>query len=388
MSDLYIQAGSPTEWVRPGGWVSIPSITSADTKFYGVYAVYETRKNNVYIGFAAGTFNCTVVWGDGTSNTVVSSVSTISHTFTYASLTSPILVDEYGKNYKTVLVTITQNSGALTQFNFGVATSIGTYNWLDIVMSWSTARVQFIKAHPLLQRFIQYTGTWAGVNVNSYMQYLSRCKVFQLPVANLGALTQGISVFSYLGDCEIGDLTINGGVGAITSLFANSLVRKVGNLNFSSTTAANAVFQSCFNLRQVGNLNLAAATNLSTIFQSCPNLVKIGTITSTVATNLTSMFLGCGALREITFTNLAAVTVMSSTFSACYSLENLRMPGVIITFTVIDCAMERAALVQVFNDLGTPAITRTITVTRNPGSADLTAADLLIATSKNWIVTL
>jgi hypothetical protein len=50
--------------------------------------------------------------------------------------------------------------------------------------------------------------------------------------------------------------------------------------------------------------------------------------------------------------------------------------------------MERAALVQVFNDLGTPGTTRTITVTRNPGSADLTAADLLIATSKNWIVTL
>ena len=385
---MYIKAGSPDTWVRPGGWVDIPSITSADTRFYGVYAVYETRKNNVYIGFAAGTFNCTVNWGDGTANTTASTVSTVSKTYQYSAITSPILVDEYGENYKTVLVTITQNSGSLTQFNFGIATSIGTYNWLDIVMSWSTARVQFIKAHPLLQRFIQYTGTWAGVNVNSYMQYLSRCKVFQLPVANLGALTQGISVFSYLGDCEIGDLTINGGVGAITSLFANSLIRKVGNVNFSSTTTANAVFQNCFNLRQVGNVNVASSTTLSTMFQQAVNLFKIGTITATAATNLSSMFSACVALREITFLNVAAATSLSSTFSACYSLENLRMPGVIITFTVIDCAMERAALVQLFNDLGTPAITRTITVTRNPGSADLTAADLLIATSKNWIVTL
>ena len=79
---------------------------------------------------------------------------------------------------------------------------------------------------------------------------------------------------------------------------------------------------------------------------------------------------------------------MSGTFNFCHSLENLRVPGVIITFSVIDCAMERAALVQVFNDLGTPGTTRTITVSRNPGSADLTAADILIATSKNWIVTL
>ena len=389
MSDLYIQAGSPTEWVRPGGWVSIPSITSADTKFYGVYAVYETRKNNVYIGFAgAAAFNCTVVWGDGTANTTVNTVSTVSKTYTYASLTSPILVDEYGENYKTVLVTITQNSGALAQFNFGSTTSIGTYNWLDIVMSWSTARVQFLKSHPLLQRFIQYTGTWAGANINSYIQYLSRCRVFQIPPTNLGPLTQGNSVFSFLGDCEIGDLIITGGAGSLTSLFANSLVRKVGNLNFSATTAGNALFQSCFNLRQVGNVNVASSLNLSSIFQSCPNLVKIGTITSTAATNLTSMFLGCSSLREITFTNIATVTVMSGTFNFCHSLENLRVPGVIITFTVLDCAMERAALVQVFNDLGTPGTTRTITVSRNPGSADLTAADILIATSKNWIVTL
>jgi hypothetical protein len=43
---------------------------------------------------------------------------------------------------------------------------------------------------------------------------------------------------------------------------------------------------------------------------------------------------------------------------------------------------------QSFNDLGTPGTTRTITVTRNPGSADLTAADILIATNKNWTVTL
>jgi hypothetical protein len=50
--------------------------------------------------------------------------------------------------------------------------------------------------------------------------------------------------------------------------------------------------------------------------------------------------------------------------------------------------MERPALVQVFNDLGTPATTQIVTVTRTPGSADLTAADILIATGKNWTVTL
>jgi hypothetical protein len=79
---------------------------------------------------------------------------------------------------------------------------------------------------------------------------------------------------------------------------------------------------------------------------------------------------------------------MGNPFSSCFSLQNIRVPNLKVTTTFVDCAMERAALVQVFNDLGTPITTQTITVTRNPGSADLTAADILIATNKNWTVTL
>lgn len=374
-------------WVRPSGWVDIPTITSADTKFYGVYAVYENRKNNVYIGFASGTFNCTVNWGDGTSNTTVSSISTISHTFTYSSITSQVLQDEYGENYKTVLVTITQNSGALTQFNMGSSTSIGTYNWLDIIMSWSTLRIQFLKSHPLLQRFIQYTGLWTGANVNSFMTYLSRCRVFQLPPISLGNPTQAAGLFTYLGDCEIGDITI-GGVISVSNIFSSNLVRKIGNVDVSSATTVTSMFSNMWNLREVGNVNVSSGTSFNSMFSSCPNIYKIGTITSTSVTNLTSAFAGCASLREITFTNLTNVTTMGNPFSACYSLEYLRVPNLKVSTVLTDCAMERSALVQVFNDLGTPVTTQVITVTRNPGSADLTASDILIATSKNWTVTL
>lgn len=386
MSDLYIQAGSPTEWVRPGGWVDIPSITSADTKFYGVYAVYENRKNNAYIGFGGGTFNCTVNWGDGSANTIVSTLTTVSKTYQYSGLTSPILQDEYGQNYKTVLITITQNSGALTRFNIGSTSSIGTHNFLDIVMSWSTASVQFLKAHPLLQRFIQYSGSWTSTNVNSFMTYLSRCRVFQLPVS-LGNPTQAAGLINYLGDCEIGNINIGGAI-SVSNIFSNSLIRKVGNINVSAATTVSSMFSNCWNLREIGNLNLAAGTSFANLCSTSPNLYKIGTITSTTVTNLTSAFASCTSLREITFTNLTNVVTVGNPFSACYSLQKLRVPNLKVTFTVIDCAMERAELVQVFNDLGTPATTQTITVTRNPGSADLTAADILIATSKNWIVTL
>lgn len=385
--NTYIKAGSPTEWVRPGGWVDIPSITSADTTFYGVYAVYETRKNNAYIGLTVGTFNCTVSWGDGTSNTTVSTPSTVSHTYQYSALTSPILVDEYGQNYKTALVTITQNSGSVTQFNIGSSTSIGSYNWLDIVMSWSTARVQFLKAQPLLQRFIIYSGLWTGANINSYMTFLSRCRVFQLPSVSLGSPTQAANLFTYLGDCEVGDITVDGAI-SVSAMFSNTSIRKLNNINVSSATTVTSMFTNMYNLREVRNINLSSGTSYNSLFLGCINLYKIGTITSTAVTNLTSVLNSCTSLREVAFTDLTNVTTTANAFNACYSLQSIRVPNLKVSTTFVDCSMERAALVQVFTDLGTPVTTQIITVTRNPGSADLTAADILIATTKNWTVTL
>lgn len=382
---MYIKAGSPDTWVRPGGWVDIPSITSADTKFYGVYAVYENRKNNVSIGFASGTFNITIDWGDGSSNTTVSSISTQTKSYTYSGLTSPILQDAYGQNYKTVLVTITQNSGALTQFNFGGTTTIGTYNWLDIIMSWSTARVQFLKAHPLLQRFIMYTGSFSGANANQYVTNLSNCRVLEMPV-NLGTPTSISNFFSNNGNCEIGDITVGGAI-SISSFFSNTLIRKIGNftaLNANGTS----IFSANRNLIEISDINIPATTSFNSMFSGSINLIKVGTVTSTAVTNIQSVMQNCFSIKEITFTDLSNVTTTTNAFSTCYSLENIRVPGLKVTVSFVDCAMERAELVQVFNDLGTPVTTQTITVTRNPGSADLTAADILIATSKNWTVTL
>jgi hypothetical protein len=42
--------------------------------------------------------------------------------------------------------------------------------------------------------------------------------------------------------------------------------------------------------------------------------------------------------------------------------------------------------VDLFNDLAT-VVSKTITITGNPGVADLTAGDLAIATGKGWTVT-
>jgi hypothetical protein len=208
-----------------------------------------------------------------------------------------------------------------------------------------------------------------------------------LPV-NLGTPTQAASVFSFSGDFEMGDITIGGSI-SVQSIFANSLIRKVGNVNFSSATTVATLFNSCYNLIEVGNVNISSATTTTNTFTGCHKLIKVGEINNTASTNIQAMFSGCSYIKQISFTNLSNVSsATTSLFNACYSLQSLRVPGLKVTFTLIDTAMERPALVQVFNDLGTPATTQIVTVTRTPGSADLTAADILIATGKNWTVTL
>ena len=56
-----------------------------------------------------------------------------------------------------------------------------------------------------------------------------------------------------------------------------------------------------------------------------------------------------------------------------------------ISFSLEDCNFDQAGLVNVFNDLA--SATATITVTDNPGTGDLTAGNLAIATDKGWTVT-
>lgn len=379
---------SVDDWIRPTDWPELPTITSADTKVAGVYAVYETRKNISTLGIGNGTSpNITISWGDGTSNTNLTSVSQTNHIYTYSAITgTTIMTDIYGEKYKPVLVTVTRNSGTMTLFNFGSSTSTGTTNWLDVVMSWSTAGVSLVRGAPMIQRFKMLTGTFTGLNMNGYFNNIPNCRVFELPT-NIGTPTSMASTFQFINNCEIGDFTVGGNIG-LTNAFSYTLIRKFGNFTATASTLTTNLFATNLNLKEIGNVNLPAGTSFGNLFIYCGLLYKVGTITSTSCTSISQMFFYCSSLREVSFTTLSAVTTTTNAFYFCYSLENLRVPGLKASFSLFDCALERPALVQVFNDLGTPATSQTITITRNPGVSDLTAADILIATSKNWTVTL
>ena len=131
-----------------------------------------------------------------------------------------------------------------------------------------------------------------------------------------------------------------------------------------------------------------------------------------IVTNMTNMFNGCYALQTVPLFNTALVTAMNGMFLNCYALQtvpafqahvslttvdytswvlncsNLSEVGIIgvrNNISFINCKLDKANLVIIFNNLETVS-GKTITITGNVGASLLTPTDRLIATSKGWTI--
>lgn len=377
---------SPNTWVRPTGWLTLPTITSADTKIAGLVAVYENNENAITIQAGAGVSqNYNIDWGNGTSQTGTTT-NTYTKRYDYASVSSVILVDDFGYNYKQVIITITNNSGTVTGWNISqTAIQAGPCNWLDISYSWAAYFQLGSLRCPILQRLQVFKATCTG-NMNNYFDSLTSLRYLRWDNITYTSMSQAVSFMSNIGNVDSLNFTFNPATPiAADYFFAYGRFKKLGNLDFS-TLVSLTNFMYTASIQEIGTLNIAACTNAQQMFYLCTNLVKVGKITSTVLVTITNMFLSCINVREIVFTSCANVTTTTTAFANCISLQKLRMPGIAATFSISGCNMQRPELVALFGDLATTTA-KTITITNNPGVADLTAADLLIATAKGWTVT-
>lgn len=201
------------------------------------------------------------------------------------------------------------------------------------------------------------------------------------------------------------------------------------------TTIAN-IFNNCYSLKSIHTIGTNLLTNVGTSFTNCESLKTINlncnatyidsfqgcaqletaTITNystSQVINLAQTFLGLQNLREVAFvlpnggkhtsalanvfqvstvrkiTGLemgTATTSTNNTFASAFNLANVTLPGMVATLSVASCALGKAALVDLFNSLGT-ATAKTVTITGNWGAALLSADDRLIATNKGWTIT-
>jgi hypothetical protein len=380
-------------WVRPTGWLPLDTVGTGTNNFSGLFAVYETQKNvcTIQIDFLSGTK--TIDWGDGTTTTASSS-TIYTKVYDYATLSSVVLVDEFGFNYKMAVVNISlTNATAIYIDRNTTATLINNgriLGWLDVALDCSTMTSIILSTQgksSLLQRLLVYNLA-SGVN-SCNLQYLPHLRVLKFPFAN--ATTNGVNgLFNFnlgqIRDESNNPISVNiaNATGVNVATFANGLIDKLGNINAPLITNASQFLSTNKMLQEVGTLNFPLATNMSQFLLVCEELVNVGTITTGESlTNLNSFANGARKVKSLVFTECSGVTDFTNAFAGMTSLEVLILPNATRSFTIDDCNMSATAIDALFTSLGTAVGFRTINVRRNPGSATCTTS---IATSKGFTV--
>jgi hypothetical protein len=389
MEERYIKAIDPDKWIRPAGWLTMPTITSSQNKLAFLFAVYANEENCMAISYGSSTCNYDVDWGDGTTLNVINTVATQSKRYDYASISSIVLQDRFGIDYKQVIITVTLNSGVNTIWSINAAVvRAGKSQILESIISHSHS-VSFLGRISTMMQSLKIVKLVPIATVSTHFANLIALRNFEgFENIDTTSTTTSGTVFANMGPVwQPLNFTWNSGAGAMTGILAGCRMKKFGNMTFNGSGGLSTAMSPNPSLEEIGNLNLGNHNTLTQMLQNCFNLQKIGTITANgSAPNLSSVFQNCYSLQEIVFTNAANVTVTTLAFANCHALRRLVLPGITVAVSIVNACMQKTALVELFTSLGTPGVLTNITITGNPGIPDLTAADYLIATSKNWSV--
>ena len=297
--------GTGTYTVSASQTIASMAMSSTEQKFVGAYAVYNNDTNRVAVNFSNAY---TVDWGDGTTSNIADGVSA-HHNYTAATYAALTGQNEY-RDYKTVLITITPQSGG--NLTAGILSSIWTdgkssetntnsTRWLDIKAGMAAATGFTLtgssKPFRVLEQF-----EWVGPNVWTSCSFM----FYNLPVfKNL------VKLYTNL-------VTTCNNMFSSSSSFTN-----VPLFNTANVTDFSAMFSGCANLISVPLFNTAKGTNLSNMFSNCRILTTVPLFNTANATNFSSMFSGCTALLAVPLFNTAKVTNFGSMFASCSALTTV-----------------------------------------------------------------
>jgi surface protein len=360
------------EWARPTDWLPMPTVTSAQQTFVGLHAVIENGDNYVAFRFTTSTGQYQVDWGDGTVDLVNSNVNA-EHQYDFATYdTGNTTLTSRG--YKQAMITVTPVSGDLLTCNFQqryvtVPAQNQAYStgFLDCILSMPNASsggsIVFggtTVRHTYVERVNMLT-IGAATNLNEMFR---QCFSLQLvPLFNTANVTSMISVFN-----------------------ACYSIQSVPLFNTANVTSMLSMFSGCFSLQSVPLFNTQNVTNMAFMFELCRSLQSVPLFNTANVTNMNGMFASCFSLNSIPALSTAAITAdFGANFAnAANSLNRCQMVFQ-RTVSFLSCQLSRDAIVEIFNNLAVVA-SATITITGNWGVTALSAADLLIATTKGWTV--
>ena len=451
--DLYIKARSANadEWVRPSDWLTMPTLTSSDDEFVGLYAIFPNGNNFATLTMTTSTGTYDVDWGDGTVDTVASGVLA-QHTYDYATydVSNTTLTS---RGYKQAFITVTANTGLFRTANFQtrrvtspVQNQAYATGFLDIVCSFPNfntgASFTFgglTIRHSYLERFdCKSIG-----NTTSLASLFSNCFNLQsIPLFNTSSVTSMTGMFINTQSIKTTPLFVTNSVTDMSNMFQNALglitiplyntasVTNMTNmfqgavslvsvplLNTSSVTLMSGMFQNCSSLKSVPLFVTSSVTTMSFMLTNCFNLTEIPLFNTASVTDMSSFVQGCSSLQSFPVLNTASVTNMTQMFFNAFSINSIpaistasittgagtdftnfcanarsidRIQMVFArTVNISQCQLSQSALVEIFNNLvdRTATTSANINITGNWGASALTAGERLIATSKNWSIT-
>jgi len=171
-----------------------------------------------------------------------------------------------------------------------------------------------------------------------------------------------------------------------TELYQASRIEKIGAINTSVTVTSSEMFYNNKYIINPSSMDNVRVSRLYRMFRSCVNLERVPLMDVSAVTDIRQSFGNCYKITSFPAFDFSGVTLSdTSTFSSCYSLRESNIFGLTKTHSYNSCQLDRDAIVNIFNNLGT-AVSQTIYVQNNPGSANLTAGDIAIATGKGWTV--
>jgi len=407
----------PYEWIRPTDWLAMPTIGTQE--FIGLLAITDDGSNHIAL-LCTGAY--TVDWGDGVTENVATGIQA-NHSYTYSTISSGTLTT---RGYKQVLVRVTPQAGQnLTSLNLRRTNpTIGKKHitgWLDMSInapnisgtSLTLGGDAALVIHGMCERVIissigniscnylfgnfnslQSVNLFNTSSTTNFTNMFYDCyKLKKVPLFNTSAATTTQGMFGVcisLKEVPLFDLS---SVTNLASMFYNCMTLEtipLFNLRTNAPVSMANMFQSCTSLRRIPLLNTIAVTSLNSTFYSC-GIETIPLLNTVAVTDFTNTFRECNILQTLPNLNTSAGTTFAAIFTnnIISSLGKAAFQGTRYAISYsggIGMCLSQSAIVDIFNGLGTAVGAQTITVTNNPGRAALTAAEILIATSKGWTV--
>ncbi|MEJ7931004.1 hypothetical protein WG922_13595 [Ramlibacter sp. AN1015] len=374
-----IQSGggttSPLAWVRPPDWLEVPMPDASEEIVYALFAVHPNGRR---VSFNI-TGSCHIDWGDGTSNSYASG-ATILKVFDFNALPE---ASWCSRGYRQALVVITAASATgLTSLNLSLrhgayASSPPRSTLLDIAAS--LPKLTTSATHSLS------LSTASSTQSNSGM--LERVRLVVQKAGTFSVPLNGIT--GYGPNLKRVEITTSSGFNG-TDLFSGTrgLVNpddiQINWLGSGSGTAS-GMFQNCSGLRALPPIDASKITSMGSFAAGCESLETVDLPGTVNCTTVGAAFQNCGNLRSIVLNCTALTSAPGSQFiQNSISIQRLVLTGLRYGLTVSFTALERPALVEMFQSLGTANGAQTITISSTPGASSLTAEERAIATEKGF----